>query len=193
MMAHIKDRLQSFSPDWAYPLLASVPQEYHLVARTCNDVIEMWHTPQIWGGDDIIPAAYQSVPKEWIAYAGVECFVAPAFFPDEEISVTHTVFWRALVGQRPLNPENHGGHVTVAIGRGEEYPLVQRSPALWKRPRQTQGQFNRRVSEISSQVELPNIKYAEFFAQYSNEEMVSITLGLEQVESGCFRSWASDK
>jgi hypothetical protein len=37
MMAYILERLQDYSPDWAAGLLASVPQEYHLVAKVLND------------------------------------------------------------------------------------------------------------------------------------------------------------
>jgi hypothetical protein len=42
MRAHISEKLQDCSPDWASPILASVPQEYYLIEKTFNDAIEMW-------------------------------------------------------------------------------------------------------------------------------------------------------
>jgi hypothetical protein len=48
------------------------------MGKTLNDVIEIWHTPQKLAGDDKLPAAYQSRPKEWIVYPRVECFITQA-------------------------------------------------------------------------------------------------------------------
>jgi hypothetical protein len=42
MMAHIVENLQDYSPERACPLSATVPQEYHMVAKTFNDAIELW-------------------------------------------------------------------------------------------------------------------------------------------------------
>jgi hypothetical protein len=174
----------------SFPRSASVPQEYYLVVKTFNDAIEMWYTPHAWAGDDKLPAAHQSVPKEWIAYPRVECFIAPAFASNEGISLAQMIFGSALVGQSQLNPENPGGYVTVVTVRDEEYPEVQRSLALWEAPRKTHEQLNRRIAEIRSKIEPLNAKLANFLARYSNEEMVAITLGFAPVQSGCFKLWS---
>jgi hypothetical protein len=44
-MAHIRETLQDILPNWAWPLLNSLPQEYHIVAKTLNDTLEMWYFP----------------------------------------------------------------------------------------------------------------------------------------------------
>jgi hypothetical protein len=67
--------------------------------------------------------------------------------------------------------------------------IVQRSLAVWERPGQTQEQSDRRLAEIGGKVEPLDAKFADFLDQYSQEEMLAITLGLEPVESGCFRLW----
>jgi hypothetical protein len=78
--------------------------------------------------------------------------------------VAQEIFGRAIVGERHVNPENPGGHLTIVSGKGEEYPVVQTSLALWEGPRQSQEQCNQRISEISRR--------------------------LEPVESGCLELWA---
>jgi hypothetical protein len=64
MATHLAERIQDYSPTWVIHLITSVPRKCHLVAKTWNDSIEMWYTPQ-------------SIPKDWIRYAGIECFIAP--------------------------------------------------------------------------------------------------------------------
>jgi hypothetical protein len=83
-----------------------VSQEYGLVANTFNDAIELSYTPQVWAGDNLLLVAYQSVPKDWIAYPGVDCFIAPALTPDSGINIAQGIFGEVLVGQLQLNPEN---------------------------------------------------------------------------------------
>jgi hypothetical protein len=88
------------------------------------------------------------------------------------------------------SPENAGGYITVIDGRDGEFPAVQRSVSRWDGRRQLQEQLNRRIAEISSRVEPLSGKITGFLAQYSRQEMLSITLGLAPVEMECFRMWA---
>jgi hypothetical protein len=89
---------------------------------------------------------------------------------------------KTLVGDRTRNPENPGGYITVVAGREDaEYLIVQRTRAQWEGPRQNQEQVNRRIADISSQVEPLNAKSAEVLAYFNKEEMLMITLGIAPV------------
>jgi hypothetical protein len=187
MVAYIRDRVEEYSPEWAVRILGSTSQHYDLIAKAVNDTIELWCTPVEWFKDNTLPVAYETVLKEWITYPGVEVFIAPVLDLKAGIEIAQAIFERELVGQRVPNPENPGGHITVVTGKDDEYPVVQRSFAIWEEPRQIHEQFNRRIFEISSRVEPANAKFAEFLGRYSEEEVITITLGLAPAESGCFR------
>jgi hypothetical protein len=184
LLAYLAEKIVEYSADWAVPLLADTFNQYQVVAKTVNDTIEIGYIPEEWAGDDSLPLAHQSVPKEWIAYAGV-------FAPGEGINPARMIFGRKSVGNRQSNPGNPEGNVTIATASEGVYPEVQRTLAVWEQTRQVQEQFNRRFAEISSRVEHLNATFAELVAQYSKEEMLAITLGLAPVESGCYELWAT--
>jgi hypothetical protein len=106
---HIMTALQALSPGWAWPLLSNAPQEYHMRVTLRNDEIELWYLSRIWAEDDSTPAAYQPVPKEWIVYPGVECFITPVAGANDGLRAVERIFGNAVVGERIRNPENPGG------------------------------------------------------------------------------------
>jgi hypothetical protein len=112
------------------PVLESTSQHYQLIAKAVNDTIELCYTPVESFGDNTLPVAYQAVPKEWIAYLGVEVFIAPLLDSNAGIGIAQTIFGGVLLGQLVPNQENPGGYITVVTGRNEEYPIVQRSLAV---------------------------------------------------------------
>jgi hypothetical protein len=125
--------------------------------------------------------------KEWIIYPEVEVLIVPVL--DSQIGIGHAqvIFGRSLIGDGITNSENPGGYVTVGAEKDEDCPNIQRSLAVWERPRQIQRQLNRRIFEISSRVGPANNKFAEPLSQSSKEEVSVITLGLAPAESGCFK------
>jgi hypothetical protein len=182
--------LQVLSPGWAWPMLGSAPPEYEARVTLRNDEIELWYLPQILVEDDATPAAYQPVPKEWIVHTGVECFIAPAGGVNDDLQAAQRIFGRAVAGERIPNPENPGGFITRVAERGADPPIPIRTQERWHRPREVQEQVNRRIAEISSQVDPLNARAAEFLAEYDKEEVLAITLGLAPVETECCGLWA---
>jgi hypothetical protein len=44
-----------------------------------NGKVEIWYTPAEWFREDVLPVAYQAVPKEWIAFQDIEVVISPIF------------------------------------------------------------------------------------------------------------------
>jgi hypothetical protein len=189
-VGHIVTALQALSREWAWPLFSSAPQEYQIRATLRNDEIELWYLSRIWAEDDSTPAVYQPVPKEWIVYPGVECFIAPAEGANDDLQAAKRIFGNAVVGERIPNPENPGGFITRVAESGTELPAPVRTQEQWHRPREVQEQVNRRIAEISSRIDPLTARAAEFLAEHNKEEGLAITLGLAPVETECYRLWA---
>jgi hypothetical protein len=189
-VGHIMTAPQALSPEWAWPLFSSTPQEYHIMATMRNDEVEIWYLSRIWGEDDSTPAAYQPVPKEWIVYPGVECFIAPAEGLNDDLNTAKRIFGNAVVGERISNLENPGGFITRVAESETDLPNPVRTQEQWLRPKEVQEQVNRRIAEISSRIDPLNARVAEFLAEYDKGDVLAITLGLAPVETECYRLWA---
>jgi hypothetical protein len=183
-IGHIMTALQALSPGWAWPMLSSAPQEYQARVTLRNDEIELWYLPQIWVEDDSTPAAYQSVPKEWIVYPGVECFITPTEGVNGGLQAAERIFGNSVVGERIPNPENPGGFITRVARREMDLPIPVRTQERWHRPREVQEQVNRRIAEISSKVDPLNARAADFLAECDRDEVLTVTLGLAPVNTG---------
>jgi hypothetical protein len=133
------------------------------------------------------PVAYQSVPKEWVAYGGIEVFTTPPFDPNDGLHIAKGIFRSDVEENRIPSPENPGGYLMSARKSDHEFMDVQRSLPIWQGQRHTQEQFNRRLADISGKGKQVNAKLAYFPDQYSKEEMLAVTLELASVESNCFR------
>jgi hypothetical protein len=170
IMRHLMAGLQALSPEWAWPLFRSAPQEYHIRVTVRNDEVALWYLSQIWVEDDSTPAAHQPVTKEWIVYPGVDCFITPVAGVNEGLAAAERIFGNGVVGERVQNPENPAGYITRVTDGNMDIPMVWLTQAQWHRPREVQEQVNRRIAEISSTAEPLNAKTADFLADFNKEE-----------------------
>jgi hypothetical protein len=66
MVNLMEERIQDDSPTWAVPVLANASRYHRTFAKVVNGNVEIWCTPAEWFRDDVLPVAYQAVPKKWI-------------------------------------------------------------------------------------------------------------------------------
>jgi hypothetical protein len=189
LVGHIREHVANYS-DWANAILGREAHEYHMVAKAVNDRIEVWYVPQEWAGEDPLPVAYKSVLKERILFRNAECIVAPPFGPTEGVEKAKVIFSAAVTGERQHNPENPGSYITMMREDEEGLVAVPGSLERWERPKREQEQFNRRIFEISQEVDPLNAKLGRFLAQYSKEERLAITVGLAPTDVGSLKAWA---
>jgi hypothetical protein len=88
-----------------------------------GEKVEIWYAPMEWFSDDVLPIAYQAVPKYWVAFQDIEVFIAP-------IDDLEALFGRDLSGERIDNTENPGGFVIKSAGANAPSPDMQRTLAV---------------------------------------------------------------
>jgi hypothetical protein len=191
LIAFFQDRIQDYSPTWAVQLLANSSQDYRAIVKAVDETVAIWYTPVEWFSDDVLPVAYQAVPKEWVAFHDTEVFIAPIYDLRPGIGYLETVFGRNLSGSRIANLENPGGFVTKCAGTNSEIPDVERTLATWESPKQLQEQFSWRPYEISSTIEPAKAKFTDFLGHFTMEEILAITLGLASADSWCLKPRAA--
>jgi hypothetical protein len=97
MITLFQERVQTISPGWAVPILASTSQVDIGIAKTVNDTLEIWHTPEEWVVDNVLPVVYQAIPKEWLAFPGGEVFIAQALGSQTGSGFVQATFGASLV------------------------------------------------------------------------------------------------
>jgi hypothetical protein len=184
------DRIEEMSPTSPVPILSATSYDYQLVMKCHDNELEMWYTPQEWFGDNTLPIAQQTLPKEWVTFPGFEIFVAPTYEKHLGANIVSHIFWATIDDTRVPNPENPEGFITIANIQEDPMPQITRSLDIWEGPRQLQKQFNRRLAGISSMIEPIQAKFPEFLGEFSCDELLISTVGLSPADSGCFNPWA---
>jgi hypothetical protein len=71
LIAFFQERTRDYSPTWAVPLLVNSSQDYLAIVKGVNQTVDIWYSPAEWFGDNVLPVAYQGVPKEWVAFQDI--------------------------------------------------------------------------------------------------------------------------
>jgi hypothetical protein len=72
-----------------------------------------------WFGDNMLPIAYQTLPKEGVTLQGFEIFVAPTYEKNFGANIVSHIFRATIEGTRVPNPENPEGFITICLHQGE--------------------------------------------------------------------------
>jgi hypothetical protein len=123
----LQDRIQGYSPTWATPILANSSQNNRIIAKVVNETVPGWHAPVEWFIDEVLPVAYQAVPKEWVAFQDIEIFIAPIYDLKPGIGHLEMLFGRDLSGQRMATRENPGGFIMKYAGGNALTPDIDRT------------------------------------------------------------------
>jgi hypothetical protein len=76
MINFLQDRIRVHSLTWATPLFVNSSRDYKAIATEIKGSIVIWYTPAEWFRDDVLPIAYEAIPKEWIEFQDIETFIA---------------------------------------------------------------------------------------------------------------------
>jgi hypothetical protein len=96
LTAYMQERIMELSSAWAAPILANTTQAYQFVAKVRDEEFEIWYIPQELFGDNMLPVAYQDLPKEWVTIPGMETFIAPTFEANGGVRESSTSLERQL-------------------------------------------------------------------------------------------------